>query len=167
MWHGKIFYGKCYLVVVWQSSTYKIVKVIKPLKKLPLRILGDFFMIIIIYFYNYYCYYFSLIHSFVHSKYFPFSNWLTCRSAGLFFTTSYRWQNFWKCLLINTIDIIHDARHLCTRLKTDGIKEMSRGSSGEKQVIFCFQYKKSRSSLFILENRKWTTFIYIYIYLRR
>ena len=28
MWHGKIFHGKCYLVVVWHSSTYKIVKVI-------------------------------------------------------------------------------------------------------------------------------------------
>ena len=35
-------------VQVWQSSTYKIVKVIKLLKKLPQRILGDFFKIIII-----------------------------------------------------------------------------------------------------------------------
>ena len=35
-------------VQVLQSSTYKIVKVIKLLKKLPQRILGDFFMIIII-----------------------------------------------------------------------------------------------------------------------
>ena len=26
-----------------------------------------------------------------------------------------------------TIDIIHDTRHLCTGLKTDGIKAMSRG----------------------------------------
>ena len=31
---------------------YKIVKVIKLFKKLPQRILGDFFMTIIIYFYN-------------------------------------------------------------------------------------------------------------------
>ena len=42
-------YGKCYLVVVWQSYMYKIVKVIKLFKKLPQRILGDFFMKIIIY----------------------------------------------------------------------------------------------------------------------
>ena len=30
--HGKIFYGKCYLVVVWHYSTYKMVKVIKLFK---------------------------------------------------------------------------------------------------------------------------------------
>ena len=29
MWHGEIFYGNCYLIVVWHSSTYKIVKDIK------------------------------------------------------------------------------------------------------------------------------------------
>ena len=33
------------------------------------------------------------------------------------------------------IDLIHDARHLCTRLRTDGIKVMSNGFSGGKQVI--------------------------------
>ena len=38
------------------------------------------------------------------------------------------------------------------------IKAMSRCSSGDKQVIIFLQYKKSRSSLFILDNRKWTTF---------
>ena len=33
-----------------------------------------------------------------------------------------------------TIDLIHDARRLCTRSGTDGIKTMSRGFSGGKQV---------------------------------
>ena len=33
-----------------------------------------------------------------------------------------------------SIDLIHDARHLCMRLTTDGIKAMSRGFSGGKQV---------------------------------
>ena len=33
-----------------------------------------------------------------------------------------------------SIDLIHDARHLCMRLRTDGIKAMSRGFSGGKQV---------------------------------
>ena len=33
---------QCYLIVVLQSSTYKIVKVLKLFKKLPQRILGDF-----------------------------------------------------------------------------------------------------------------------------
>ena len=36
-----VFYGKCYLVVVWHPSTYKIVKVIKLSKKLRQRILGQ------------------------------------------------------------------------------------------------------------------------------
>ena len=31
---------------------------------------------------------------------------------------------------INSIDPIHDTRHLCKRLKTDGLKAMSRGFSG-------------------------------------
>ena len=34
-----------------------------------------------------------------------------------------------------TIDLIHDNSHPFTRLRTDGIKAMSRGFSGEKQVI--------------------------------
>ena len=50
MRHEKIFYGKYYLVVVCQSSTYKIVKVMKLFKKWRQRILGDFFR----FFYNYY-----------------------------------------------------------------------------------------------------------------
>ena len=47
--HEKIFCGKCYLVVVRQSSSYTMVNVIKLFKKLPQKILGDFFMIMIIY----------------------------------------------------------------------------------------------------------------------
>ena len=31
---------------------------------------------------------------------------------------------------INSIDLIHDTCHLCKRLKTDGLKAMSRGFSG-------------------------------------
>ena len=33
------------------------------------------------------------------------------------------------------IDLIHDVRHLCTRSRINGIKAMSRGISGGKQVI--------------------------------
>ena len=33
------------------------------------------------------------------------------------------------------IDLIHDTRHLCTRSRIDGLKPMSRGISGGKQVI--------------------------------
>ena len=33
------------------------------------------------------------------------------------------------------IDLIHDTRYLCTRFRMDGIKAMSRGISGGKQVI--------------------------------
>ena len=48
------------------------------------------------------------------------------------------------------IDLIHDAQHLCTCLRTDGIKVMANGFLGGKQLIKYNQYKKSRSSLFIL-----------------
>ena len=34
----------------------------------------------------------------------------------------------------SSTDLIHDARHLCTRSRTDGIKAKSRGFSGGKQV---------------------------------
>ena len=54
------------------------------------------------------------------------------------------------------IVLVHDTCHLCTRLRTDGKKAMSHGFSGGKQVINFSN--KSRSSLFILDNRKWTTF---------
>ena len=33
------------------------------------------------------------------------------------------------------IDLIHDTRHLCTRSRIDGLKPMSRGISGGKQVV--------------------------------
>ena len=39
------------------------------------------------------------------------------------------------CLKVLEIDLIHNARHLCTRSRIDGIKAMSRGISGGKQVI--------------------------------
>ena len=42
MWHGKIFYGKCYLVVVWHSSRCKIVKVIKLFKRISSKDSGRF-----------------------------------------------------------------------------------------------------------------------------
>ena len=47
---------------------------------------------------------------------------------------------------VKIIDLIHDTRHLCTRLRTDGIKVMSRGFSEGKHVI--------KFALFILNNRK-------------
>ena len=47
---------QCYLVVVGQSSTCKLVKVIKLFKKIASKDSGRFFSIIIIYFYNYYYY---------------------------------------------------------------------------------------------------------------
>ena len=53
------------------------------------------------------------------------------------------------------VDLIHDTRHLCTRLRTDGISNVTwflRGQTSEKNC----QCKKSWSSLLILDNRKWT-----------
>ena len=45
------------------------------------------------------------------------------------------------------IDLIHHVRHLCTRSRIDGIKAMSRGISGGKQVIvveFLYSIKMKR-----------------------
>ena len=42
------------------------------------------------------------------------------------------------------IDLIHDIRHLYTRLKTDGLKAMSRGFSGCRQADKICRYKKLR-----------------------
>ena len=33
------------------------------------------------------------------------------------------------------IDLLHDPRYLCTHVRTDGTKAMSRGFEGGKQVI--------------------------------
>ena len=47
---------------------------------------------------------------------------------------------------VKIIDLIHDTRHLCTLLRTDEMKVMSRGFSEGKHVI--------KFVLFILDNRK-------------
>ena len=60
-WLGKIFYAKCYLVVVCHSSTYKIVKVLKLLEKTASKDSEIIFMMIIIYFYNYYIKLFKVV----------------------------------------------------------------------------------------------------------
>ena len=36
---------------------------------------------------------------------------------------------------VNAIDLLHDTRHLCTRLRTDGIKVVSCSFSGSQKVI--------------------------------
>ena len=42
-----------------------------------------------------------------------------------------------KCVLflLFLIDVIHDIRHLCPRLRTDGIQSMSRGFSAKKMSL--------------------------------
>ena len=52
------------------------------------------------------------------------------------------------------IDFIHDTRHLCTPIRIDEIKAMSRGFTGGKQVKTICKCKILRSSMFILDNRK-------------
>ena len=46
------------------------------------------------------------------------------------------------------LDLIYDIRHLFARLRTDGIKAMSRAFSGETTEKVC-RYKKSRSYISI------------------
>ena len=59
------------------------------------------------------------------------------------------------CGITRTIDLIHDTRHLCTRSKIDGIKAMSRGISGGKQVIkFANTSNRGRVCLFYQTRRR-------------
>ena len=52
-------------------------------------------------------------------------------------------------LLQKPIDLIHDSRHLCSRIRIDEIKALSRGISGGKQVIkFANTSSKCRVCLF-------------------
>ena len=53
------------------------------------------------------------------------------------------------------IDLIHDARDLWTHLRTDGIKAMSRGFSGGKQVTnFSNTRNRGRVCLFLITENK-------------
>ena len=118
--------------------------------------------------------------------FYPNSNWLEQQQTADLTLTGVR-RSAWECpdtcqlscimpeshimpadyrhwsLASRTIDLIHNTCHLCLRSRTDGIKAMSHGFSGGKQGYKICQYKKSQSSLFILDNRKWTT---IYRYLK-
>ena len=63
------------------------------------------------------------------------------------------------CGLTRTIDLIHDTRHLCTRSKIDGIKAMSRGISGGKQVIkFADTSNRGRVCLFYQTRRRFHSY---------
>jgi len=55
--------------------------------------------------------------------------------------------------------IIHDARHLRTRLRTDGIKAMSRVSLGGKQVIN-FSNTRNRSRVFLWQQKMNNFFLF-------
>ena len=56
---------------------------------------------------------------------------------------------------VNAIDLLHDTRHLCTRLRTDGIKAVSRGFSGGKQVIkFANARNRGRVRLFSITEHE-------------
>ena len=53
------------------------------------------------------------------------------------------------------MDFIHDTRHLCTRFRADGVKAMSRGISGGKQVIkFANTSNHGRVCLFLITRRR-------------
>ena len=58
-------------------------------------------------------------------------------SAGALFSRWSRGKSEYKSILTPpaTIDLIHDAHNLCTRLRTDRIKAMSRGFAGGRHVI--------------------------------
>ena len=64
------------------------------------------------------------------------------------------------CLIFNSLlSVAFIASHADSRNWDDGIKTMSRGFSGGKQVILKIsQYKKSRPCLFIVDKRKWRTY---------
>ena len=73
-------------------------------------------------------------------------------SSGFFFFCKRPYTHpteYWQ-----QIDFIHETRHLCTPIRIDEIKAMSRGFTGGKQVKIICKCKILRSSMFILDNRK-------------
>ena len=50
---------------------------------------------------------------------------------------------------VNAIDLLHDTRHLCTRLRTDGTKAVSRGFSRgnlpKQEIAVEFDYSKQQN----------------------
>ena len=52
------------------------------------------------------------------------------------------------------IDLLHDTRHLCTRFRIDGIKPMSRGISGHKQVIKCLNTSNRNQVWLFSQNER-------------
>ena len=63
----------------------------------------------------------------------------------LSFATGDEWQRTLGTKLhYRRIDLIHDIRHIYTRLKTDGLKSVSRGFSGCGQADKICRYKKLR-----------------------
>ena len=70
---------------------------------------------------------------------------LSYSSPSLSFATRDEWQRTLGTKLYRRrIDLIHDIRHLYTRLKTDRLKSMSRGFSGCRQADKICRYKKLR-----------------------
>ena len=58
-----------------------------------------------------------------------------CGTSLFMYPSQFSKLNFMSLTYIALIDLIYVTCHLCTRLRTDGIKAMSRGFSGGKQVI--------------------------------
>ena len=58
-------------------------------------------------------------------------------------------------LKVLEIDLIHNARHLCTRSRIDWIKAMSRGISGGEQVIK-FANTSDRGQVYLYYQNKMT-----------
>ena len=52
------------------------------------------------------------------------------------------------------MELIHDIRYLCTRLRADGIYAMLRNFSGGKRPIKFSNAEKPSSSLFIVVHAK-------------
>ena len=70
-------------------------------------------------------------------------------SVGVLFSRRSCGKSQYKSIL-NPPRYNHDAHNLCTRLRTDGIKAMSRGFSGGKQVInFSNTRNRGRVCLFL------------------
>ena len=80
----------------------------------------------------------------------------SCPSLSL--ATGDEWQRTLGTRLHSRrIDLIHDIRHLYTRLKTDALKAMSRGFSGCSQAEKNLPIQEIASILFIPGNKQWKT----------
>ena len=151
-------YGKCYLVVVCHSATYKILKVMKLFRKIALKDSGIIFTIVIISLYNYYYYHLSLLSQFLLS-WAPRSNQFQRLGVSHYLTVDSTFRKIWAVpkglsFEVLNIDVSRDFFHVLFQALF--FFNQAKCSTNYRHS-FCFK-ASLRKHLFLLAFRRWGRF---------